>query len=62
MPTGISLVLTGDFNGDGMTDMLWRNTASGDASIWFMNGMAIASTGAVGNIPTSWNVQSSNAE
>src|SRR6185295_12960256 len=29
---------TGDFNGDGHTDLLWRNTASGTAVVWFMDG------------------------
>ena len=28
---------TGDFNGDGHSDILWQN-ASGQASIWEMNG------------------------
>jgi hypothetical protein len=49
-----------DFNGEGMSDLLWRDT-SGDTSIWFMNGTAVSSIGAVGNIPTTWTVQSANA-
>lgn len=27
-----------DYNGDGYTDILWRNTATGEALIWLMNG------------------------
>jgi hypothetical protein len=30
--------------------------------MWFMNGTTVASTTGVGNIPTSWTVQSVNAE
>jgi hypothetical protein len=29
--------------------------------MWFMNGTTVASMGDVGNIPTSWTVQSINA-
>ena len=29
---------TGDFNGDGHSDILWQNTSSGQVSIWEMNG------------------------
>jgi hypothetical protein len=43
-----------------MSDLLWRDT-SGNTSIWFMNGTAASSTGAVGNIPTTWTVQWANA-
>lgn len=28
---------TGDFNGDGVTDIAWRNTQDGDVGIWLMN-------------------------
>ncbi len=36
----------GDFNGDGKSDILWRH-ASGDISIWFMNGTSLVkATGA----------------
>ncbi|MBP7864493.1 MAG: FG-GAP repeat protein [Acidobacteria bacterium] len=33
-----------DFNRDGRTDILWRNTATGDAVVWMMNGAAPTST------------------
>ena len=29
----------GDFNGDGKTDILWRNYATGDNLVWLMNGL-----------------------
>ena len=56
-----SIVDTGDYNGDGMSDILWTD-ASGNIAIWFMNGATIASTAALGNVGTTWTVQSLNAE
>jgi hypothetical protein len=61
IPTNWSIVQTGDYNSDGMSDLLWRDKL-GDTSMWFMNGTSIASTAGVGNIPTNWTVQSVNAE
>jgi hypothetical protein len=61
VPTTWSVALVGDYNGDGMSDLLWRDN-SGNTSIWFMNGVTVPTTGAVGNIPTNWTVQSVNAD
>ena len=36
--TNWAIVGVGDFNGDGKTDLLWRNTSSGENAIWYMNG------------------------
>jgi hypothetical protein len=44
-----------------MNDLLWRDNA-GNTAMWFMKGVAVASTALVGNIPTNWAVQSVNAE
>ena len=42
LPTNWSIVGTGDFNGDGTSDILWRDTA-GDVMIWLIsNGDAAA--------------------
>ena len=43
---------TGDFNGDGKGDILWRDS-SGNVVIWFMNGTTIQ-TSTVGNVSTNW--------
>jgi hypothetical protein len=36
-------VATGDFNADGKTDIVWRNTASGEIVVWLMNGNTLLS-------------------
>ena len=50
-----SVVGTGDFNGDGKGDILWRNT-TGDIGIWFMNGAIVSRPSDLGNVPTNWSV------
>ena len=41
--TNWQIVGTGDFNGDGKTDILWRNKATGQNVVWFMDGVAYGS-------------------
>ena len=36
-----TIVGTGDFNSDGKTDILWRNTATGENAYWYMNGTTL---------------------
>ncbi len=45
----------GDFNGDGMADILWQSASTGEVVIWFMNGTSIASSLALGAVP-GWSV------
>ena len=46
-----------DFNGDGLADILWRNTANGDAYLWTSSGGAIAAPGIdLGIVATNWQV------
>jgi chitodextrinase len=40
----------GDFDGDGKSDVLWRNRATGEISIWLMNGATIAYSAAIGSV------------
>ena len=42
---------TGDFNHDGLSDILWWNTSTGQASIWEMDGNAKIGGGAVNPHP-----------
>jgi kumamolisin len=55
LTTGKFLASIGpDFNGDGKTDILWRNTLTGDTWIWLMNGNSIAASGRVAIVDLSW--------
>ena len=53
-----SEVGVGDFNGDGMDDILWRNYGNGNNSMWFMNGTTIlGGSGPIQAVPdTDWEV------
>ncbi len=55
MPLTWSVAGTGDFNGDGNSDIFWRDT-SGNLAIWEMNGTTITNSSAtgVGNLSTVW--------
>ena len=44
---------THDFNGDGFSDVLWRDTG-GDVGMWLMNGATISQAAGVANVPTVW--------
>jgi FG-GAP-like repeat/FG-GAP repeat len=46
---------THDFNGDGMSDIAWRDN-SGNTAIWLMNGAAVLSSGEIGPVPTSFSI------
>jgi lipocalin len=52
-----SIVGTGDFNGDGKSDILWRDT-SGNVAIWEMNGTTILNqaTSFVANVAVNWSI------
>jgi hypothetical protein len=43
----------GDFDGNGSTDLLWRDT-SGNVGMWLMNGTSILSSKVIGNVPSNW--------
>ncbi|MBR1123495.1 FG-GAP repeat protein [Bradyrhizobium lablabi] len=44
-----------DFNGDGKSDIVWRNDA-GVGQIWDMDGATILDANSLGGVPTNWNV------
>jgi hypothetical protein len=59
--TNWTIAQTGDYNGDGKSDILWVDS-TGDVGAWFMNGATISSNTIYGNVGTAWTVQSTNAE
>lgn len=44
-----------DFNGDGKSDVLWRDTA-GDVGLWLMNGSQILQGAAFTAVPLNWSI------
>jgi hypothetical protein len=38
-----SIAGVGDLDGDGDSDILWRNSVTGENTVWFMNGASISS-------------------
>ena len=48
------IVGTDDYNGDGKSDILWRND-SGAVGVWFMNGTAHTDA-APGSSVTTWQI------
>lgn len=47
----------GDFNGDGRTDLLWRNTATGDVTEWLLSGSTVLSMPYVWSaVPIEWQI------
>jgi hypothetical protein len=52
---GASVLSTASFG------LVWRDN-SGDKSIWYMNGTALAVTGVVGNVATNWTIQALHAD
>ena len=51
--TSWHVIGTGDFNGDGKSDILWQND-NGAVAIWEMNGTKVIAKATVGNLGISW--------
>ena len=45
---------THDFSCDGMSDILWWNSTTGQAVIWLMKGSSVVGGGSPGSPPTDW--------
>ena len=53
--TGVLLPGTGEFNGDGKTDILWRNYTTGETAVWLMDGTTPITGTSLGVVdPTTW--------
>jgi hypothetical protein len=59
-PAGWTIAATGDFNGDGHSDILWRNPSTGALSDWLGSangGFTNNDAHAAGWAPTNWHVE-----
>jgi hypothetical protein len=57
VPTNWVIAGFGDFNGDGVSDFLWRDMTSGLVAIWFMTSeMTIQSGVVIGAVGGTWNI------
>ena len=45
-----------DFNGDGKTDILWRNGFTGENAVWFMDGTTYTGAVYLPVVSSSWNI------
>jgi len=54
-PAEWTLVGTGDLNGDGRDDMIWRHDGGGVAG-WLMNGSTATAVAMVGGAPNEWQI------
>jgi hypothetical protein len=52
---GTSLADSHDYNADGKSDILWRDTA-GDIAIWLMNGLNLIGSAVPGSVGTNWQI------
>ncbi len=51
------IVSTGDFNGDGKSDILWRHSSTGKVIIWLMGGISKSSFSSPGTVTTLWKIK-----
>ena len=59
---GAAFAASHDFNGDARSDILWRNTSTGQAVIWLMNGTSVIGGGSPGSAASPWTIAGLNAD
>ncbi|MFC2142625.1 hypothetical protein ACFLR7_06805 [Acidobacteriota bacterium] len=48
---------TGDFNGDGKVDILWRSYADGRNAVWYMDGVSRTGSAYLSTVTdTNWKI------
>ncbi len=48
------IVMFGDFDGNGSSDVYWRNTTTGQCLVWYMQGLLPSRTAIVYTAPAEW--------
>jgi hypothetical protein len=56
VPAGWHIAGTGDFDGDGMADLVWENSSTGEHAIWFLKNGILASSIWLPTTPLSWHI------
>ncbi len=56
-PTAWDIQAVGDLNGDGKSDVIWRNNSNRAVAVWLMNGATITFTTFPGAPSTDWKIQ-----
>ncbi len=51
-----SIAGVADFDGDGKSDILWRNSVTGENTLWLMSGTSMSSGAPVNAVPGSWSM------
>jgi len=57
MPLQWKIVGIADLNQDGVSDLIWRNTQTGDVNYWLMSGINQMTTGTIAQaVPAAWQI------
>jgi hypothetical protein len=60
VPTPWQVAGTGDYNGDGKSDILWRHPNTGQNWMYRMDGHLVVGSNSVLTVPTPWQVEIGN--